>query len=97
MVSAVSLWEIALKCSIGKLKINFMPSDIPEYCEEMKFSLIPLEPLDAIKSMQLPYRNEHKDPFDRMLIYQCINNDYILMSKDTQVKIYKDDGLQFFW
>jgi PIN domain nuclease of toxin-antitoxin system len=97
LVSAVSLWEIALKCSIGKLKINFMPSDIPEYCEEMKFSLIPLEPLDAIKSMQLPYRNEHKDPFDRMLIYQCINNNYILISKDTQVKIYKEDGLQFFW
>jgi PIN domain nuclease of toxin-antitoxin system len=98
LVSAVSLWEIALKYNIGKLIMeSFDIKKIPEYCEEMGFELIPLEPLDAVNSLYLPQKNIHKDPFDRMLIYQCIKNGYIFVSKDTRVKIYKEDGLEFIW
>jgi len=94
LVSAVSLWEIALKSSIGKLSVNFNIQDIPEYCLKSGFTLIPLDPLEALESLQLPQKNSHKDPFDRMLIYQCIKNGYILASRDTKFKIYKKDGLQ---
>jgi PIN domain nuclease of toxin-antitoxin system len=98
LVSAVSLWEIALKYSIGKLIMDsFDIKNIPEYCEEMGFELIPLEPLDVLHSLYLPQKNIHKDPFDRMLIYQCIRNGYIFVSKDTRIKIYKEDGLEFIW
>jgi PIN domain nuclease of toxin-antitoxin system len=98
LVSAVSLWEIALKYSIGKLTMDsFDIKNIPEYCEEMGFELIPLEPLDALRSLYLQQKNIHKDPFDRMLIYQCIKNRYIFVSKDTRIKIYKEDGLEFIW
>jgi PIN domain nuclease of toxin-antitoxin system len=98
LVSAVSLWEIALKYSIGKLIMDsFDIKNIPEYCEEMGFELIPLEPLDALNSLYLQQKNIHKDPFDRMLIYQCIRNGYIFVSKDTRIKIYKEDGLEFIW
>ena len=97
LVSAVSLWEIALKQSIGKLEVDFDIKKIPEYCKKMKFELISLDPIDALNSLQLPKKNNHKDPFDRMLIYQCIKNKYTLISKDTRLELYKKDGLKFIW
>jgi PIN domain nuclease of toxin-antitoxin system len=36
-------------------------------------------------------------PFDRMLIYQCIKNEYIFVSKDTKIETYKEDGLEYIW
>ena len=97
LVSAVSLWEIALKNSIGKLSVDFDIKDIPVYCEKMGFELIPLEPVDALNSLRLPRKNNHKDPFDRMLICQCIINKYTLASRDTRMEMYKEDGLKFIW
>ena len=96
-VSAVSLWEIALKSSIGKLFVSFNVNKIPDYCRRMRFTLIPLEPLDALSSMNLPQKDSHKDPFDRMLIFQCIKNEYIFVSKDTQMELYEDEGLIYLW
>ncbi len=38
--------------------------------------------------------NYHKDPFDRMLIWQAISNDYTLISVDPNVKRYVSTGLK---
>jgi PIN domain nuclease of toxin-antitoxin system len=98
VISAVSLWEIALKYRVGKLIIeSFDIREIPKYCEKMGFELIPLDPIEALNSLQLPIKENHKDPFDRMLIYQCIQNRYTLVSKDSRLKLYKDDGLKYIW
>jgi len=96
-VSAVSIWEIALKCSVGKLKLNFDVNDIPEYCRQMGFYLIPLDPIEALGSLKLPPKENHKDPFDRMLIYQCIINGYTLVSKDSRMNLYIKEGLNCIW
>jgi len=97
LVSAVSLWEIALKHSLGKLSVNFDIQEIPGYCEKMQFELIPLDPVEALKSIQLPEKTKHKDPFDRMLIYQCIANGYTLVSRDKGIGQYSKDGLSLIW
>ena len=97
MISAVSLWEIALKHRMRKLIISFESKNIPDYCKTMGFELIPLEALTALCSLQLPQKNSHKDPFDRMLIYQCIISGYTLVSRDPQIKMYKEDGLKYIW
>ena len=97
LVSAVSLWEIALKHSIGKLIVDFDIAKIPEYCKKMGFELIPLNPEDALNSLKLPPKNNHKDPFDRMLIYQCITAKYTLISKDEKMDFYTEDGLKYLW
>jgi len=97
IVSAVSLWEIALKCSIGRLLVSFDVNKIPEYCRKMGFTLIPLEPVDALGCFHLPQKDSHKDPFDRMLIFQCIKNEYVFVSKDKQMELYKDEGLIYLW
>ena len=97
LISAVSLWEIALKYSLGKLTVDFDIEKIPEYCKQMEFALIPLEPIDALSALRLPQKDNHKDPFDRMLIYQCIKNEYTLVSRDTRIRLYKNDGLKYIW
>ena len=94
-VSAVSLWEIAIKYSIGKLEVDFDIEKIPDYCHIMGLHMMPLDPVDALKSQKLPFRNDHKDPFDRMLVYQCIKNDITLISNDSRIELYKEDGLHY--
>jgi PIN domain nuclease of toxin-antitoxin system len=96
-VSAVSLWEIALKSGIGKLLVSFNINKIPEYCQKMGFTLFPLEPVDALSSLSLPQKDSHKDPFDRMLIFQCIKNEYVFVSKDTRMELYEKEGLIYLW
>jgi len=96
-VSAISLWEIILKQSIDKLELNFAIEDIPIYCQQMGFYLIPLTPLEVLGFLKLPQKKIHKDPFDRMLVYQCIANDYVLVSKDAKMEIYKENGLKYIW
>ena len=98
LVSAISLWKIALKYSIGKLIISsFDIKNIPFYCKQMGIELIPLTPIEALKSFELPNKTTHKDPFDRMLIYQCIANNYVFVSKDSKIEMYKEDGLKYIW
>lgn len=68
LVSAISVWEIAVKCSIGKLKL---PLPIDEWYKLAQahsgIVIEPLSPLDAIASTQLP-DSFHKDPADRILV-----------------------------
>ena len=97
LISAVSLWEIALKSNVKKLTVSFEIKKIPDYCEKMGFELIPLYPIDALNSLKLPRKANYKDPFDRMLIYQCIINNYTLASKDSRMEMYKKDGLKCIW
>ena len=96
-VSAISLWEIVLKQSIGKLELNFAIEDIPKYCQQMGFQLMPLKPSEVLGFIKLPQKKNHKDPFDRMLIYQCVVNDFVLVSKDAKMKEYKAEGLKCIW
>jgi PIN domain nuclease of toxin-antitoxin system len=98
LVSAVSFWEISIKYNLGKLVLgSFNYTEIPLYCKKMGFQLIPLDPNEALQSINLPKKDDHRDPFDRMLIFQCISNGYIFVSKDQKNKLYKKDGLKHIW
>lgn len=65
-VSIVSLWEIAIKASLGKLET---PKDLPERVEELGFELLGVTPDHARQVRSLPHH--HGDPFDRMLVAQA--------------------------
>ncbi|MCB9316051.1 MAG: type II toxin-antitoxin system VapC family toxin [Lewinellaceae bacterium] len=96
-VSSISLWEIALKFRLGKLEFqHFNPSDLPAICEQMQFDLLPLDPEEA-SSYHLLRSEFHKDPFDRMLVWQAIQNDLVLLSSDLLVHQYVVEGLQVKW
>lgn len=94
LVSTISLWEISLKYSIGKLNIKgFMPEDIPDLCLKMNFEILNLSAQECSSYHQL-VPNHHKDPFDKMLIWQAISNDYTLITDDADIKKYASSGLK---
>jgi PIN domain nuclease of toxin-antitoxin system len=94
VVSAVSLWEIALKYSLNKLSLKSISlDDIINAIEVSGYHLIALEPNDALSFYALPVL-KHKDPFDRMLIWQCICNNYEFMTRDKSLSQYKNLGLK---
>jgi PIN domain nuclease of toxin-antitoxin system len=94
VVSAISFWEIALKSSIGKLHITGLsPQDFPQACLQMGFDLESLSAEDTSTYHQLE-ATYHKDPFDRMLIWQAIRNGYTLISVDSSIKKYATEGLK---
>jgi PIN domain nuclease of toxin-antitoxin system len=84
----------SLKASIGKLElVGFSPEDLPDACIQMGFDIAPLsqEESSSYHKLRATY---HKDPFDRMLIWQSICNECILISADNQVKKYTSEGLK---
>jgi len=97
-ISAVSFWEIAIKYGKGKLNLeNFQIRDIPDYCKKLEIDQIPLMPEDAINYSSFTFMEYHKDPFDRMLIFQSIKSNFTLISKDEKMKFYAKDGLKCIW
>ncbi|MFO7580063.1 type II toxin-antitoxin system VapC family toxin [Nitrosomonas halophila] len=73
-VSSISLWEISLKYSLGKLNLGCKPGDLLPVMDEMGFERMILSFEEAALFYKLP-KIAHKDPFDRMLIgkrYQMI-------------------------
>jgi PIN domain nuclease of toxin-antitoxin system len=92
-VSTISFWEVSLKSSIGKIEIaGFQPEDIPGICTKIGFDIIELSAADSSSYHHLK-ASHHKDPFDRMLIWQAIRNGYTLISADNQVNKYSSEGL----
>ncbi len=69
-VSIVSLWEIAIKSSIGKLEIKNSMEEITEICRKYKIELLAIEPSHLDRIAKLP--QIHGDPFDRLIISQAL-------------------------
>ena len=95
-VSSVTFWEMAIKIRNGRLEpIGDWNSVIP-YVEKLGFHTIPLSPEEAATSKNLT-EDTHFDPFDRMLIWQAIQRDLVLVSKDPEFEKFKADGLRLLW
>lgn len=96
IISTISFWEVALKTSIGKLKITgFSPEDLPALCKTIGFEIQPLSAQESSTYHQLQ-ATYHKDPFDRMLIWQALSYNYTLISADENVKKYVSEGLKIY-
>lgn len=96
-VSAVNLWEISLKYALGKLELGETnPSELLTVLLEAGYEVAPLEPWLLATYYQLAKKEDHKDPFDRLLIWQAISNRYTLITQDKRIAQYTADGLQIF-
>lgn len=97
-ISSASLWEISLKYGLGKLVLGSMgPEDIPSHCDKLGYINLPIGLIDASFYHTLKRYDNHKDPFDRMLIHQCIQMKMILISRDSRMDQYKKEGLRCVW
>jgi PIN domain nuclease of toxin-antitoxin system len=66
IVSAASLWEIAIKTRLGKLEA---PADLPDHLADLGFTFLLVSPEHAWSVRELP--DHHRDPFDRLLVAQA--------------------------
>ena len=97
-VSTVSFWEISLKSKIKKFAFeNINIPDFSQYAKKMNFTIIDMQENETITFHNLPLKENHKDPFDRMLIWQAITKKMTLISKDELFEQYKKDGLKLAW
>lgn len=80
-VSAASVWEIAIKRDLGKLRFS---GSISKAIASNGFSPLPILMEDAEEAGALAW--EHRDPFDRMLIAQCRRNGLTLATADQALQ-----------
>jgi PIN domain nuclease of toxin-antitoxin system len=93
LVSIASLWEIAIKHSIGKLPLAAPFSAlIPQQMALNGFDSLPIEIHQISLLVALPFH--HRDPFDRLLIAQSLAEGIPLVSADSNFDAY---GVQRFW
>jgi PIN domain nuclease of toxin-antitoxin system len=82
-LSAMSIAELMIKRSIGKIDIEFDPL---EMAQEMGLEILDFSGVDAVALGKLPLH--HRDPFDRMIIAQSLVNQFFLMSDDSKLLQY---------
>ncbi len=88
-VSVASLWEVAIKFSIGKLLLTGGVSRLLEQAFiESGFERLPIEPEHLVEVAALPFKQkpggaDHRDPFDRLLIAQARADRRTLVTNET--------------
>lgn len=85
-VSRASLWEMAIKVGQGKLQL-----DLRRFCERIQadgFSWLPIENAHLLALATLPQFDDHKDPFDRLLVAQSLSEPLILLTADSKLARY---------
>jgi PIN domain nuclease of toxin-antitoxin system len=91
--SPISLWEISIKYRLKKLSLKGgTPDDFFDELNNSYYHCETIDNIDLITNYKLPAG--HKDPFDRFLIWEAIRNDFVLLSVDENMKLYKKDGLR---
>ncbi len=89
LVSAVCVWEAAIKAALGKLDA---PDDLPERIEQFAFERLPITDEHAWAVRSLP--PVHADPFDRLLAAQAVCERATIVSADP---IFDEYELTRIW
>ena len=92
-LSVASLWEIAIKVQIGRLPLPepYRPF-LTAQLRAGQISVLPVHARHALRLAELPLH--HRDPFDRMLAAQSLEEDLPLISCDSQFELY---GVKHIW
>ncbi len=86
-LSVVSIWEASIKYHLGKLPMPRPPElELPVQREKHAIATLVLNELDLRHLNNLP--SLHRDPFDRMLICQALENDLTIVTVDEMIRAY---------
>jgi PIN domain nuclease of toxin-antitoxin system len=83
IVSAATVWEIAIKRALGKLDA---PGDLATGIDQLGFSTVAVTATDGERAGALPLH--HRDPFDRMLVAQALRLEATIVSRDSAFDRY---------
>jgi len=93
LISAASAWEIATKVRLGKLAgAEELAADFAGILARERFEPLPISMEHGIRAGLLP--GPHKDPFDRMLVAQCLAENLPMVSNDSIFDAY---GVRRLW
>lgn len=96
-VSTITYWEISLKYGLGKLILtNVLPDNLPDISSQMDIQTMNIDEHTASTFYKLP-RDVHRDPFDRLVVWQAINQGLVLITKDKNLSAYSKLGLRTLW
>jgi PIN domain nuclease of toxin-antitoxin system len=87
-VSTVSIWEIAIKHSLGRGDMPVSGEQALQYIRQAGYRTLPIEPEHAAAIEGLP--PIHQDPFDRLLVAQALTEPMRLITHDATVARYSD-------
>lgn len=92
-LSTVSMWEMAIKVSLGKLTLA-APIDIfvPQQIAANSFSILPIMVQHTFRIAALPFH--HRDPFDRLLIAQSELEGFPIIGSDS---VFDNYGITRVW
>lgn len=85
-VSAASIWEIAIKSALGKIDAD--AEEMARAIKDSGFVELSVSTAHAAQVARLPLLNDHKDPFDRLLVAQSMIEPLVLLSADAKVLAY---------
>ena len=85
-VSIATFWELAIKQSIGKLKLAKSIAEMFFECEKQDISITPILQQEIIEIEKLPFY--HRDPFDRIIIATAKVNGFEILSADIEFDAY---------
>jgi PIN domain nuclease of toxin-antitoxin system len=92
-LSMASCWEMAIKSSLGKLRLaRPVERFVTEQLAANGFSLLGIEMRHTAKVEKLPFH--HRDPFDRLLIAQALTEKLCVLSVDSAFANY---GVKLLW
>lgn len=87
-ISAATIWEIAIKHSLGRREMPVSSQDALRYFRESGYWFLPIEPEHAVAVEDLPAH--HADPFDRILVAQALVEPMRLITHDPMVARYSN-------
>lgn len=94
-VTNISFWEIALKYGLGKLQLQGLaPDGLQDVVTQMGIEIHSIDSLSMSGVYKLQKMENHRDPFDRLIIWECIQQGFTLVSDDSKFKQYETVGLQ---
>lgn len=85
-VSIASLWEIAIKISIGKLSLANPLAAVIEQLDAENIEILSISPAHVLRVSALPFH--HRDPFDRIIIAQSQIENLPVMTDDGEFDNY---------
>lgn len=93
LISVGSLWEIAIKVNIGKLTLLRAFRELfPAELQKNEIEVLPIRHEDLATLANLPLH--HRDPFDRLIIAQAMNENIAIATKDGA---FQDYPVQIIW
>ncbi|MCC2637366.1 MAG: hypothetical protein K0Q68_1085 [Moraxellaceae bacterium] len=85
-VSRASLWELAIKSGMGRIRL-----DLEVFCRQLEqdgIQWLAIAQDHLVQVAKLPVYEDHKDPFDRLLVAQSLTEPLILLSADAKLARY---------